>query len=80
VTGFFEFSVTTGKATRILGYWRFGRVGALSVDVLWSNASGSVLIGVIPDAGSGRVGVISGNEFTPLSMSPASASPFLNTW
>jgi len=80
VTGFFEFSVATGKATRILGYWRFGRVGALSVDVLWSNASGSVLIGVIPDAGSGRVGVISGNEFTPLSMSPASASPFLNTW
>jgi len=80
VTGFFEFSIATGKATRILGYWRFGRVGALSVDVLWSNASGSVLIGVIPDAGSGRVGVISGNEFTPLNMSPASASPFLNTW
>ncbi len=80
VTGFFEFSVATGKATQILGYWRFGRVGALSVDVLWSNASGTVLIGVIPDAGSGRVGVISGNEFTPLSMSPASASPYLNTW
>ena len=80
VTGFFEFSVATGKATRILGYWRFGSVGALSVDVLWSNASGSVLIGVIPDAGGGRVGVISGNEFTPLSISPASASPFLNTW
>ena len=55
-------------------------MGALSVDVLWSNPSGSVLIGVIPDAGGGRVGVISGNEFTPLSISPASASPFLNTW
>jgi hypothetical protein len=27
-------------------------VGALSMDVLWSNASGSVLIGVIPDSGS----------------------------
>jgi hypothetical protein len=80
VTGFFEFSVATGRAARILGYWRFGSVGALSVDVLWSNASGSVLIGVIPDAGGGRVGVIRGNEFTPLSMSPASASPFLNTW
>lgn len=80
VTGFFEFSLATGRATRILGYWRFGKVGALSVDVLWSNASGSVLIGVIPDAGGGRVGVISGNEFTPLSISPASASPYLNTW
>jgi hypothetical protein len=42
--------------------------------------SAATLIGVIPDAGSGRVGVISGNEFTPLSVSPASASPFLNTW
>jgi len=55
---------------RILGYWGFGSVGALSVEVLWSNASGSVLIGVIPDSGDGRVGVISGNEFTPL---PAAA-------
>jgi hypothetical protein len=40
------------------------------MDVLWSNASGSVLIGVIPDSGGGRVGVISRNEFTPLTMSP----------
>ena len=31
-----------------------------------ANASGSVLIGVIPDGGGGRVGVISGNEFTPM--------------
>ena len=80
MTAFYEFSVATGKVARILGYWRFGSVGALSVDVLWSNASGSVLIGVIPDAGGGRVGVIRGNEFTPLDISPASASPFLNTW
>jgi hypothetical protein len=80
VTGFFEFSVVTGKAARILGYWRFGRVGALSMDVLWSNASGSVLIGVIPDSGGGRVGVIRGNEFTPLTVSAASDSAFSDTW
>jgi len=69
-TEFIEYSAATGKVARILGYWTFGSVGALSVEVLWSNASGSVLIGVIPDSGDGRVGVISGNEFTPL---PAAA-------
>ena len=74
-TEFIEYSTVTGKVTRILGHWTFGSVGALSVDVLWSNASGSVLIGVIPDSGGGRVGVISGNEFTPL---PATAST--GTW
>ncbi|HEY6296750.1 MAG TPA: hypothetical protein VIX15_13885 [Streptosporangiaceae bacterium] len=79
-TEFFEFSAATGRVTRVLGHWRFGSVGALAVNVLWSDPSGSVLIGVIPDAGSGQVGVISGNKFTPLNMSPASASPFLSTW
>jgi hypothetical protein len=56
---------------RILGHWTFGKVGALSIEVLWSNASGSVLTGVIPDSGGGRVGVISGNEVTPLPVSAA---------
>jgi hypothetical protein len=65
-TEFIEYSTASGKVTRILGHWTFGNVGALSVDVLWSNASGSVLIGVIPDSSAGRTGVISGNEFTPL--------------
>ena len=35
--------------------------------MLWSSPSGRVLIGVIPD---GRIGVINGNEFTPLNMPP----------
>jgi hypothetical protein len=78
VTRFIEYSTGSGKVTRILGYWTFGSVGGLSVDVLWSNPSGSVLIGVIPGgSGNGRVGVISGNEFTPL---PASAAPESGTW
>jgi hypothetical protein len=72
VTEFIEYSTATGKPARVLGHWSFGNVGALAVDVLWSDPSGSVLIGVIPDAGDGRVGVISGNEFTPL---PGQASP-----
>jgi len=55
-------------------------VGALSVEVLWSNPSGSVLIGVIPNAGGGRVGVISGNTFTPVPMTAASVPADSGTW
>ncbi|HEV2260129.1 MAG TPA: hypothetical protein VGS06_44040 [Streptosporangiaceae bacterium] len=79
-TEFFEYSTASGKVARVLGHWTFGSVGALSVEVLWSNASGSVLIGVIPNSGGGRVGVISGNEFTPLPAAVASASALSGTW
>jgi hypothetical protein len=79
-TEYFEYSVASGKVTRVLGHWRFGSVGALSVEVLWSNASGSVLIGVIPDSGGGRVGVISGNEFTPLHSAMASQPDLTGAW
>jgi hypothetical protein len=63
--------------TRVLGHWTFGSVRALSVDVLWSNASGSLIIGAIPDSGDGRAGVISGNEFTLL---PVPAAALSGTW
>ena len=60
---------------RVLGYWTFGQeVPAL--DVLWSNASGSLLIGVIPGGEAGRVGVISGNEFTPVPLPAAASAAF----
>jgi hypothetical protein len=78
-TEFFEYSAASGKVARVLGYWTFGSVGALSVEVLWSNASGSVLIGVIPGSG-GRAGVIRGNEFTPLPATVASAPSLSGTW
>lgn len=79
-TAYFEYSVASGKVMRVLGHWRFGNVGALSVEVLWSNASGSVLIGVIPDSGGGRVGVISGNGFTPLHSAVASQPDLTGAW
>jgi hypothetical protein len=79
-TEFFEYSAVSGKVARVLGHWTFGSVGALSVEVLWSNASGSVLIGVIPNSRGGRVGVISGNEFTPLPATVASAPALSGTW
>jgi hypothetical protein len=66
VTEFREYSTATGKIVRIFGHWIFPKAGVLVVNVLWSNSSGSVLIGAIPTTGNGRVGVISGNTFTPL--------------
>ncbi len=56
-------------------------MGGLSVDMLWSNASGSVLIGMIPDSGGGRIGVISGDQFTPLPLPGAASAAFESgTW
>jgi hypothetical protein len=66
VTEFREYSTATGKIVRVFGHWTFARIGTLAVNVLWSNSSGSLLIGVIPTTGTGRVGVISGNTFTPI--------------
>ena len=37
-----------------------------SVDVLWSNPSGSVLIGVASLNGNAEVGMITAGTFTPL--------------
>jgi hypothetical protein len=39
-----------------------------------------VLIGVIPNSGGGRVGVISGNEFTPLPTATAGVPSDSGTW
>jgi hypothetical protein len=73
VTEFYEFSTSTGRVVRVLGHWQLKSVGALTVNVLWSNAAGSILIGAIPDSGNGRVGIIRGNTFTPVS-TPANAA------
>ena len=79
-TGFFEFSTATGKVTHILGRWAFANVGALAMNVLWSNASGSLLIAVIPNAGNGRIGVIRGNEFTPILAQSAGIPANSSNW
>jgi len=67
--GFAEYSTRTGKLVRILGYWTIKPAKYFFTQVLWSSPSGRVLIGTIPD---GRMGVINGNEFTPLNMPPVS--------
>jgi hypothetical protein len=73
-TEFREFSTATGEATDVLGYWKFHNGTNYIVGVLWSNSSGSVLIGVIPGGGNSRTGVISGNSFTPLPAAVSAAS------
>ena len=66
-TGFPEFSVATGHLTRIVGHWHPNQWHEPEVvDLLWSDASGRVLIGAIHAGGRNWVGVISGNKFTPL--------------
>jgi serine/threonine protein kinase len=58
-TAFYEFSTDNGQLIRTLA--QVASNG--TADVLWSNASGSVLIGA---AAQGQVGMITGGTFTPL--------------
>jgi hypothetical protein len=67
-TGFAEFSVRTGKLTRVLWSSPVGQNGPTAADVLWSDRTGRVLIGTIESGGRWRVGVIIGNTFTPLNL------------
>ena len=75
-SGFAEFSTATGRVTRILGSWS----GPEAVNVLWSDANGRVLIGIIASADRAYVGVISGNTFTPLNDQANTAAPDASTW
>jgi hypothetical protein len=61
-TAFDEFSTANGRLARTLARWAVSP----SVDVLWSNSSGSVLIGVASLNGSAEVGMITAGTFTPL--------------
>jgi hypothetical protein len=80
-TGFVEFSVATGLPIRILGHWNVSlSAGPRVMDVLWSGASGRVLIGMIKSADRDWVGIVSGNRFTPLDVRWDPAAPDLGTW
>jgi hypothetical protein len=82
-TGFPEFSAATGRVTRILGHWHWAtsqRHDPSVFNVLWSDASGRVLIGVVNSAGRNWVGVISGNKFTPLSAQRAPTTSNFGAW
>lgn len=59
--GMFEVSTATRQITRVLGQWQ--NTADVYDAVLWSGPSGQVLIGVTSRLG---IGVLNGNEFTPM--------------
>jgi hypothetical protein len=65
--GFGEFSAATGRMQRLLDWkpTRGQQVGG-PTDVLWSNASGSVLIVYAPPGHWNRIGILRGNRLTLL--------------
>jgi hypothetical protein len=82
-TGFPEFSTVTGRVTRIVGHWHWAtsqQADPSVLDVLWSDASGRVLIGEIHSAGRTWVGVVSGNQFTPLNARWAPGTHEFGAW
>jgi hypothetical protein len=71
---YFKYSVATGKLAGTLAQWSVRNVLGLAGAVLWTNASGSVVIGAIPDGGEGRIGVIADGKFSQLN------GRFYGTW
>lgn len=65
---------------RIFGLWKVVNAGALASNVVWSDSTGSVLIGAIPNHGDGELGIISGNQFTPFALPPNTQASFGGTW
>jgi hypothetical protein len=78
--GFVEYSTANGHMLRVFGQRTIDNAGALASNVLWTNASGSVVIGAIPNHGDGELGIVSGNHFTPLALPPNTEASFGGTW
>jgi hypothetical protein len=75
--GFLEYSVRSGKLMRVLGQ----AAGLQARALLWSDASGRVLIGaMLGPGGQMRAGIISGSTFTPLNASVNPTSPIFGAW
>ena len=72
--GFQEFSTTTGRAAQALAEWS---TKSDQAEVLWSNPSGSVLIGTTP---VGQVGMITAGTFTALPGSVDESSQDQGAW
>ncbi|HEX6527194.1 MAG TPA: hypothetical protein VF070_45370 [Streptosporangiaceae bacterium] len=73
--GFLEYSTATGKLVRTI---HSQRSKAPIIGLMWSNPSGSVLIGAVAGgrSGTGQVGIITGSTFTPLPV-PGALNPAL---
>jgi len=65
-SAYFEYSPSSGTVVKTLARSTVPQAGNITVEVLWSNPSGSVLIGEIPTTGNGEVVMITAGQFTPL--------------
>jgi hypothetical protein len=74
---FREYSTATGKLIRQLGTWTYGHTDWFLLNALWTNPSGSVIIGIIPKASQGQSGPANGPTPNPsvTPSPPASDSP-----
>jgi hypothetical protein len=66
-SGYIQYSTRTGKVSRVFGVFGFPGQGPGGDNSLyWTDATGKTLIGGVSTRGGIRVGVISGETFTPL--------------
>jgi len=65
-TGFIRYSTKTGKTEQVYGVSTFNGQSGGDISVWWTNATGKTLIGGIGTPSGIRVGVITGQTFTPL--------------
>jgi hypothetical protein len=65
-TGFIRYSTKTGRQVQVYGVSTFNGQAGGDISVWWTSATGKTLIGAILTPGGIRVGVISGQTFTPL--------------
>jgi hypothetical protein len=76
-TGFLRYSTTTGKTDQVYGVSTFNGQGGGDISVWWTSATGKTLIGGVLSTKGIRVGVITGQTFTPL---PGSAGLGAVAW
>jgi hypothetical protein len=84
---FLEYSAATGKLTRVIGTWRTGQLPFKSIAVLWSDRSGSPLIGYMADRAPGpgadvglHIAVFSAGRYQPLPNLPDGAEAATTAW
>jgi hypothetical protein len=65
-TGFVRYSTKTGKPAQVYGVSTFKGQAGGSISLWWTSSTGKTLIGGVPTRTGIRVGVISGQTFTPL--------------
>jgi hypothetical protein len=77
---FLEYSTATGRLVRTVAVNFKNTTQDPEVNVLWSNAAGTVLIGAVPNLGIGWVGIINGSTFTPIPLPPNTHPYYLGAW